>query len=103
MVKYQGYFVREIQAFSEQMLRSPYSTTHALGLVPTSTIPRDGTCGTTPRACTVSFYTLISRDLQRIADIIPKFLLLKLGSSYNRLEYMTIKKRNHIKLPLELV
>ena len=43
MVKYQGYFVREIQAFSEQMLRSPYSTILALGLVPSSTIPRDGT------------------------------------------------------------
>ena len=39
---YQGYFVRLIQFLSEQMLRSADFTVHALGLVPASTIPRDG-------------------------------------------------------------
>ena len=39
---YQGYFVRQIQFLPEQMLRSAYSTEHALGVVPASTIPRDG-------------------------------------------------------------
>ena len=39
---YQRYFVRQIQFFSEQILRSEYSTIHALGLVPARTITRDG-------------------------------------------------------------
>ena len=32
-----------VSTFSEQKLRSVYSTLHALGLAPASTIPRDGT------------------------------------------------------------
>ena len=40
---YQGYFVRRIQFLSEQMLRSVYSTVHTLGVVPDSTLPREGT------------------------------------------------------------
>ena len=37
------YFVRQIQFFSEQTLKSKYSLIHALGLVPASTLPRDYT------------------------------------------------------------
>ena len=37
---YLEYFVIEIYFFKEQMLRSVYSTVHALGLVPASTISR---------------------------------------------------------------
>ena len=33
--------VFERQFFSEQILKSKYSTIHALGLIPASTIPRD--------------------------------------------------------------
>ena len=40
---YQRYFVKVIQFFTEPMLRSAYSVIHFVGLVPASTIPRDGT------------------------------------------------------------
>ena len=47
---YQGYFVNQIQLFLEQMLRSAYATTHALGMF---------LAVTRPRSCTVE-YPLLS-------------------------------------------
>ena len=56
LLLYQGYFVRHIQLFLEQMLRSVYSTIHALGLVPSLGMVL---AGISPRACTVE-YALLS-------------------------------------------
>ena len=57
----QVYFVRRIHFFSEQTLRSKYSTIHAQGLVRASTLPRECTVwyNTCPRASTVE-YTLLN-------------------------------------------